>query len=350
MVFRSDRKLFADIAALEVLRDPEQWLDRAPTLKSFLAPGPLARSEARRRYAEGESIYILGLDQAATPLRDLCDGLARDLGLAASYVTVEAWAAGKPTKVGMHFDLDFAFNLQVAGCKQWSTAPNLVVAHPTASHHVSEDEIIDATGEPSPSRMPDDARTWQMDPGDVVYLPQGVWHATQTAEPTVALAFAIKPPTWAQHLSEVLISRLHAEPRWRARVLGAREPSNQPTLRASAIEAISASASILAEVSASDLLYVGAWGGAPESFERADGVTDVGLTEAGGRLVWSRAGRPAEMRVPPWARRAIEFVVESTAPWSIAAIHDLGRVGEEHLLNVMVLQMVRAGFLRKAIR
>ena len=50
-----------------------------------------------RRYLDGESIYILGLDRTVKPLRDLCDGLAADLALNPQDVTVQAWAAGGAT-------------------------------------------------------------------------------------------------------------------------------------------------------------------------------------------------------------------------------------------------------------
>jgi hypothetical protein len=68
-VFRSNPKLFQRLSTLDVLRDPEQWLDRATALLSFPNLNALARSEARRRYFDGESIYIFGLDRTVKPLR-----------------------------------------------------------------------------------------------------------------------------------------------------------------------------------------------------------------------------------------------------------------------------------------
>src|SRR5262245_9587906 len=89
-VFRSNPEWFQQLSSLDVLRHPEQWLDRATKLHSFLSHNPLARSEARSRYLDGESIYILGLDRTVKPLRDLCDGLAADLALNPEDVTVQA--------------------------------------------------------------------------------------------------------------------------------------------------------------------------------------------------------------------------------------------------------------------
>jgi 50S ribosomal protein L16 3-hydroxylase len=348
MLCRSEPAWFGALAALDVLRDPELWLDRAPTLGSFRTPGPLARSEARRRYAGGESIYITGLDQAVGTLRDLCDALAADLAVAPASVTVEAWAAGAATTVGMHFDHDFNFNVQILGGKRWQTAPNRSVLHPVTSHHVGRDAVIKASGEPSPTRMPDGARAWEVEPGDVMYLPQGVWHATETTGPTFALAFVIKPRSWAQHLAGALVDRLHAEPRWRARVFGTRAPARAAGMRATASDAIAASTSALASLSPAELVHMAAWG-TPETFVRAEGVADVRLErpETGGRLTWTRGGTAAQLSVPEWARGAVEFIADATSPWSIAAIHELGRPEDELFLNALVLQMVGAGLLRK---
>jgi 50S ribosomal protein L16 3-hydroxylase len=351
MVFRSDPEWFERIAALDVVRDPEQWLDRAPSLTSFRTPGPLARSDARRRYAGGESIYILGLDQAVPALRALCHALAEDLDVAASSVNVEAWAAGAPTSVEMHFDHDFNFNVQIQGGKQWRTAPNRSVLHPIESHHVGTDKIIKASGEPSPTRMPDDAQLWQVEPGDVVYLPQGVWHATETKGPTFALAFVVKPRTWGQHMGSALAERLHKEPRWRARVFGTREPARAAGMRATASDAIAASTAALATIAPAELVHIAAWG-LPDSFERAEGVADVRLQarEDGGRLTWQQGEEQRKLAVPDWARPAVEFIVGSTSPWSIGTIHELGRPGDELFLNVLVVQMVEAGLLGKVAR
>src|SRR5262245_16729545 len=104
--FRCDPDWFQTLTSHAVLSDSEEWLDRAPELRSFRSFEILARSEARRRYRDGESIYIIGLERTIEPLRNLCNGLADDLALNPAYVMVQAWAAGGATNVGMHFDLD----------------------------------------------------------------------------------------------------------------------------------------------------------------------------------------------------------------------------------------------------
>jgi hypothetical protein len=89
LLFHSNPEWFQRLSSLDVLRDPEQWLDRAPSLLSFLNADALTRSEARRRYLDGETIHIFGLDLTVKPLRDLCDGLAADLSLDPRYVMIQ---------------------------------------------------------------------------------------------------------------------------------------------------------------------------------------------------------------------------------------------------------------------
>src|SRR5262245_1471247 len=80
-VFHGRREWCQSLCSLPFFCDPEEWLDRAPELVSFRDFELLARSDARRRYRDGESIYIIGLERTVAPLRELCNRLADDLWL-----------------------------------------------------------------------------------------------------------------------------------------------------------------------------------------------------------------------------------------------------------------------------
>jgi hypothetical protein len=348
-VFRSNPEWFERLASLDVFRDPEQWLDRAPTLFSFPNIDALARSEARRRFLAGESIYIFGLDRTVKPLRDLCDALSADLALQPNDVMVQAWAAGGATSVGMHFDLDYNFNLQVAGCKQWRTAPNDLVINPISSHHARlVGTFVSDLGSKLPSEMPEDAQTWLANPGDVVYVPRGTWHATCTTEATFAMAFVIQPPTWADHMARALRDRLHAEARWRERAIGARQLVQHAQLKATARDVIAASSDILAEIGPSEMLYGSLWGKQPVFFRRRGGIVNFQLDVPSGVLMWQNGNEHEEFRVPLWARRAVEFMVNTNRSWSIAVAHDLVSSDDVPFLSLLIRQLVTAGFLEDA--
>jgi len=348
-VFRSNPKWFQRLSSLDVFRDPEQWFDRACMLRSFPKGDALARSEARSRYLDGESIYISGLDRTIKPLWDLCDGLAADLGLNPPDVTVEAWAAGGATRVGMHFDLDDNFILQVIGRKQWKMAPNDVVTNPIKSHHTAlGGTFVNDVGCKLPSEMPEDAQTCIAEPGNVVYVPRGTWHATCTTEATFAMAFVIKPLTLADHMARALNDRLHADARWRERVLGARQLAQHPQLRATARDVIAASRDILADIGPSEMLYPSLWGGRPPCFKRRDGIVSFRFDMSSGMLTWQLGDKRSEFRVPLWARSAVEFMVNADRGWSVAVAQDLVRGYEVSFLIVLVWRLVEAGFLEEA--
>jgi hypothetical protein len=349
-VFRSNPEWFHRLSSLDVLRDPEQWLDRAPTLFTFSRYlKPLARSEARSRYLDGESIYIFGLHQTVKPLRDLCDGLATDLALNPADVTVQAWAAGGPTSVGMHFDLDYNFNLQVAGRKQWRTAPNDLVSNPIKSHHVSGGgTFVNDVGCELPSEMPEDAQSWLAEPGDVVYVPRGTWHTTCTTEATFAMAFVILPLTWADHVAAALRNRLHADARWRERVTGARRLATHAQLKATARDVIAASRDIITDLGPSEMLYPSLWGGGPVFFKRREGIVNVQFDVYSGTLTWQLGDHRSEFPVPSWARSAVEFMVNASRNWSLAVAQDLVSSDVAPILIVLARRLVAAGFLEEA--
>ena len=348
-VFRSNPEWFRRLSSLDVLHDPEQWLDRATGLLSFPHLDALGRSEARRRYLDGESIYIFGLDRTVKPLRDLCDGLAADLALDPQDVMVQAWAAGGATSVGMHFDLDYNFNLQVAGRKQWRTAPNDLVINPISSHHATVGgTFVSDAGRKLPSEMPEDAQAWLAGPGDVVYVPRGTWHATCTTEATFAMAFVIQPLTWADHLARVLRDRLHGDARWRERVMGARQLAQHPQLKATARDIIAASRDILADIGPTEMLYRSLWGQRPAFFKRREGIVNFRLDVSSGTLTWQHGDRCGEFPVPLWAQSAVEFMLNVNRSWSIAVTHDLVSSADVPFLNMLVRRLVAAGFLEEA--
>src|SRR5262249_32258867 len=316
---------------------------------AFSLRNPLARSEARSRYLDGESIYIIGLDRTVKPLRDLCDGLAADLALNPADVTVQAFAAGGPTNVGMHFDHEYNFNLQVTGRKQWRTAPNDLVTNPVNGYRVKGGgTFVNDVGRELPFEMPADATSWLAEPGDVVYVPRGTWHATCTTEATFAMAFVIYPKTWADYLVAALRDRLHADARWRERLMGARRITEHAQLKATSHDVIAASRDILADLGPSEMLYPALWGGRPLFFKRREGIVNFRFDMLSGALTWQLGDERSEFPVPLWGRSAVEFMVNANRSWSLAVAHDLVCNDSVPFLIVLVKRLVAAGFLEEA--
>jgi hypothetical protein len=318
-------------------------------LRSFLTHDILARSEARRRYSGGESVYILGLERAVKPLRELCDGLAADLGINPPDVAVQAWAAGGPTSVAMHYDLDFNFNLQISGRKEWRTAPNDLVANPIRSYHVTATAgVASATGRAMPTEMPADAQTSVAEPGDVVWVPQGTWHATRTEEATVAMAFVIQPPTWADHVARAVSDSLHEDARWRERLLSTRDIRRHGALKARALEALAAARVVVTGMGPSEMLYRSLWGQRSPSVKRRDDVTEWKLDASSGVLAWRQDGALHEIEVPKWGHALVERLSGTSDSWSMALLHDLIDNDDVPFANILIGRLRDAGFLELA--
>jgi hypothetical protein len=105
-------------------------------------------------------------------------------------------------------------------------------------------------------------------------------------------------------------------------------------------------------VSAADILHLGGWGGAPELLERHPDVRDVRLElgKTGGCLAWTREGRGEQIAVPSWASGVVQFIVDSTHPWSVPAVQELADASDAEWVSAIVLKMLGAGFVRKVSR
>jgi len=158
----------------------------------------------------------------------------------------------------------------------------------------------------------------------------------------------IKPLTLADHMARALNDRLHADARWRERVLGARQLAQHPQLRATARDVIAASRDILADIGPSEMLYPSLWGGRPPCFKRRDGIVSFRFDMSSGMLTWQLGDKRSEFRVPLWARSAVEFMVNADRGWSVAVAQDLVRGYEVSFLIVLVWRLVEAGFLEEA--
>ena len=289
---------------------------------------------------------MIGLERAMKPLRELCDGLAADLALSPASLAEEAWAAGGPTSVGMHYDLDFNFNLQISGRKEWRTAPNDLVANPIGSYHVTATTGVAAeSGRAMPTEMPADAQTWIAEPGDVIWLPQGTWHATRTEEPTIAMAFVIQPPTWADHVASAVRDRLHEDARWRERLLSTRDIGRHGALKARALEALAAARVVVTGMGPSEMLYWSLWGQRSPSVRRRADVTDWKLDASSGVLAWRQDGALHEIEVPKWGHAVLERLASSSDSWPMALLHDLVDNDDVPFLNILIGRLKDAGFL-----
>lgn len=130
---------------------------------------------------------------------------------------VYATPAGGRTR--LHFDANANFVIQLQGTKRWSLAPNTSVDNPTERFTAGADEMPAALEKqchaPLLDELPEDSLDYLMEPGCVLFVPRGYWHATETDEDSLSLNFTFSQPTWADVFTKSLQELLLNSEEWR---------------------------------------------------------------------------------------------------------------------------------------
>jgi 50S ribosomal protein L16 3-hydroxylase len=66
-----------------------------------------------------------------------------------------------------------------------------------------------------PFEMPEDALSFELKPGSMLFVPRGSWHSTEAEGDALALNFTFTAPTWLDLFAAALRSRLALSPEWR---------------------------------------------------------------------------------------------------------------------------------------
>jgi len=82
-----------------------------------------------------------------------------------------------------------------------------VIGHPAA------DELESYTAKEFPDSFPVDCTEYVLEPGSVLFVPQGVWHMTEAV--TDAVSFTFTPPTWIEIAATALKAKLSHSEKWR---------------------------------------------------------------------------------------------------------------------------------------
>lgn len=131
---------------------------RRGTVLQDLDPAALTAS-----LRDGATLIVDAVNELSPPLQDLCAGLSVEFAAASQANLYACW--GETQGFDVHWDDHDVFVVQVDGCKQWAlygpteTAPTRRGPGAEASLPQSDPELI------------------VLEPGDVLYLPRGHWHA-----------------------------------------------------------------------------------------------------------------------------------------------------------------------------
>lgn len=133
--------------------------------------------------------------------------LERELALGPGTIRPSVFFSARGRGARMHFDCTESFVVQLRGRKAWRIARNEHVPFPPVNY-LEGDAVPEALMPlvKRPMKAPKKTRRVVLDPGSVLYLPRGWWHATQTLEDSVHLDLLTALPTWADTLRPLVES------------------------------------------------------------------------------------------------------------------------------------------------
>jgi ribosomal protein L16 Arg81 hydroxylase len=217
---------------------------RAPELDSVEALSRVYRGNLRftsgRRYQKmlaidqvhAISLYRMGLtvqfEDIAPFIGPTALGLRQleaELGLARGAARASVFASPLADGLSVHFDAQDLFSIQLKGTKRFRIAPVRELRYPCGTQFVPDSEPFDllypqvAGGFPDPAGA--DFTTVEMQPGSVLFLPRGTWHATESGGDSLSVSIGIYLPSAADCVLEQLQLLLLQDPDWRRPLYGA---------------------------------------------------------------------------------------------------------------------------------
>jgi 50S ribosomal protein L16 3-hydroxylase len=175
--------------------------------------------DARKLFASGMGLRFDEAQRYAPLLVPWLDAIRADLGLSAlTQQRCLLYATPADAGTAPHFDQNLNFVLQLHGTKTWWLAPNAHVARPLTRHTMGQPvdaELASYARLPMPDAMPAARTEIILEPGSVLYVPRGVWHATHASTDALSLNFTFTPPTWIDLLTAALRGRLALSSDWR---------------------------------------------------------------------------------------------------------------------------------------
>ena len=227
LVVHGVRESVAELLAIPFLRSLDTLLGWWPDQVQVLLPGiadeanttMASTDEARTQFAGGMGLLFNEAHQHMPELVPWLAAIRADLGLSAltqQRCLLYATPADKGT--APHFDQNLNFVLQVHGRKTWSLAANTHVARPMTRHTMGQavdPELASYARLPMPDELPAGGTEIVLEPGSLLFVPRGTWHATRATTDALALNFTFTPPTWIDVFTAALRSRLARSSAWR---------------------------------------------------------------------------------------------------------------------------------------
>jgi 50S ribosomal protein L16 3-hydroxylase len=198
---------------------PKQVEVHLPRISDEASAIQTTTDDARKMFENGMGLLFNDANNISPVLTEWLDALRIDMGLSALTYgrnLIYATKAGKGT--APHFDQNMNFVIQVHGTKKWWVAPNRNVENPMTRHTMGlpvDAELEGYTSLPMPTKMPNEATEFVLEPGSMLFVPRGSWHCTEAITDALSLNFTFSAPTWIDIFSATIRSRLSHSPKWR---------------------------------------------------------------------------------------------------------------------------------------
>ena len=185
----------------------------------------LDSEDALKAYRNSMTLVFDSMQTQNSTIADSLTKIRNDLGLVVggdqdlcrARSIVYATPGGTGTR--LHFDANANFVIQVSGSKTWFLAPNESVNYPTERFTAGAAEISFALEKQCHAllldELPENHLKVDLQPGDVLFVPRGYWHATETFEDSLSLNFTFSQPTWADVFTKALQEHLLVQTEWR---------------------------------------------------------------------------------------------------------------------------------------
>ena len=195
--------------------DPAEPLTAAHT-------APVAPSDVEAELAAGRTVCVSDLSAASPRLSELADAFVERLGWHGA-ARFNAFLSPPGSGADLHVDARVTISLQVQGSKRWWYGDHPAVAWPRSNAQL----LPDGTpvwmypwcgSEPWEALDPVDRSELTevvLEPGDLLCLPAGTWHAARAVERSFALNLSVSPADPARFLALMLDRELQGEPLWR---------------------------------------------------------------------------------------------------------------------------------------
>ncbi|MBA3538902.1 MAG: hypothetical protein H0T79_04680 [Deltaproteobacteria bacterium] len=219
---------------------PDQVQVHLPDVADEASSITASPHDARKLFDNGMGLLFNDAHALSPQLSLWLHLLRKDLGLSAlTQCRCLVYATPKDKGTAPHFDQNVNFVLQLHGTKTWRLAANRHVDRPMTRHTMGlpvDPELQSYANLPMPERMPDHSRAIVLEPGSLLFVPRGVWHATDASSDALSLNFTYSAPTWIDVFTAALRSRLAQSSAWRETALPASAAELEALLRELALD------------------------------------------------------------------------------------------------------------------